>query len=67
MSKFPDCLPTLSAQQLFDGALGNDFAKQIERLRDRAAVMPGTALAVALHKHLADALILAEQMKAGRS
>lgn len=57
----------LSAQQLFDGAADRDLVKLIERARDTAAVLPGTALAVALHKHLADALILAEQLKAGRS
>lgn len=59
-------LAACTAQQLFDGAADRSLVKLIETARDKAAVLPGSAVAVALQGHLASALALAEQLKAGR-
>lgn len=59
-------LDRCTAQQLFDGAADRTLVKLIETARDKAAALPGSGVTVALQGHLASALALAEQLKAGR-
>ena len=63
-------LPTLTAQQLFDGARGHpdgELVRLLSKARDITGGLPGSAVANALNGHVASALALAEQIRAGRS